>query len=321
MILRMPSLFLLVLLLAMSLSTVSAATPRSPRLGSDWIRVSTMPDLGELAGPDPKAQHVVDHGFICDREGRWQLWACIRGTAIGRLLYGWQGESVQHTPWAGRGVVARADPAWGEKTDPESIQAPFFMKLGDTYLCFYNSNGIRLMSSPDGVNYERVRNAAGSNVLYADGGRDVMVLHTRGSYHAYSTVSIARDGQRRGYVIVRTSPDLQEWSEARIVSEGGRAGGGLVDAESPFVYEVDGYYYLFRSSSTARKTFVYRSTEPDDFGLHHDRKLIAELPIWAPEIFEEDGQLYISDIHDFQGVRVTTLTWDVDAPGPLPPAR
>ncbi|MFW5760490.1 MAG: hypothetical protein ACOCXH_05880 [Cyclobacteriaceae bacterium] len=39
--------------------------------------------------------------------------------------------------------------------DPEKIQAPFFLKSDTSYLCFYNGRGIRLMTSQDGVNYDR----------------------------------------------------------------------------------------------------------------------------------------------------------------------
>ena len=244
-----------------------------------------MPDLGELAGADLDRQHIVDHGFVLAENGNWQLWACIRGTAVGRLLYRWEGESLERGPWEPRGIAARADARFGEATDPEKMQAPFFLKEDDRYLLFYNSAGIRLMTSDDGVHYTRAIGDDGSNVLYEAGGRDVTVNKEGGRYFAYSTVStVARDGWKYGFIILRTSPDLERWSDYTIVSSGGRAGNGPVSAESPTVVKIDGYYYLFRSSSMTGTTFVYRSRSRYDFGVNSDAKLIAELPVKAPGI-------------------------------------
>ena len=291
--------------------------PRKPVIDFDgaW-RICTMPDLGELNGPEPRRQHIVDHGFIQAENGEWQLWACMRGTAVSRLLYGWSGDSFEEAPWEPLGVVARAEKQYGEQVRErdgqrvETMGAPFFMKEGDTYYCFYHSAGIRLMTSKDGIHYERADLGGDrGNLLYPDGGRDVMVLKIDGLYHAYSTVS-TRDGH--GYVILKTSPDLLEWSKTKIVSRGGVAGDGPVSAESPFVVELDGYYYLFRASSITFKTYVYRSEDPTDFGINDDSKLIATFPWKAPELMQVDGQWYISDLADFQGIKMAKMSWERD---------
>jgi beta-fructofuranosidase len=214
--------------------------------------------------------------------------------------------------WDQKGVVARASTEWGEQKDGsiETIQAPFFKKVDDRYICFYNSAGIRVMLSEDGANYTRQPFKDEGNLLYEQGGRDVMVMGDEGTYYAYSTIAtVARDGWLRGFVNVRTSKNLIQWSDYTIVSEGGRAGNGPVSAESPFVQKYEGYYYLFRSSSITGTTFVYRSKDPYNFGVNNDDKLITELPVWAPEILFEDGQWYISDIADFRGVMLANLTW------------
>jgi hypothetical protein len=65
-----------------------------PVIASGWWRICEMPDLGELDGSDQSRQHIVDHGFIQSGNGKWQLWACIRGTAVGRLLYRWEGDNL-----------------------------------------------------------------------------------------------------------------------------------------------------------------------------------------------------------------------------------
>ena len=284
-----------------------------PSIDGEFWRLAPAPDLDSLNGADPDKQHVVDHGFIKDENGNWQLWACIRGTRIGRLLYGWEGRSLTAGgTWQQKGVVARAEAEWGEqvRNGVEQIQAPYFLKIDDTYYCFYNSAGIRIMTSKDGVAFKRPRLRNGNNLLYESGGRDVMIMKDGDTYFAYSTVStVAQDGWLRGFVILRTSKDLKNWSDYTIVSEGGRAGNGAVSAESPFVQRYGDFYFLFRSSSSTGTTFVYRSDNPYDFGVNTDAKLIGELPVWAPELIVENGQWYISDISDFKGVKLARLKW------------
>jgi len=291
--------------------------PRVPAIDSDWWRICEMPDLGELNGPDPARQHVVDHGFIRARNGKWQLWACIRGTAVSRLLFGWEGDSLEEGPWPARGVVARARAEYGEGAgEREAIGAPFFAVFDDVYYCFYHSRGIHVMTSEDGVNYTRKLNERGTSVLYADGGRDVMMLRIGGRFFSYTAVSTAaKDGWKRGFVALRTSDDLSHWSDYTIVCEGGVAGNGPVSPESPFVVALDGYYYLFRATSTDFKTYVYRSRTPYHFGVNDDTKLIGVLPIKAPEIVRHDGKWYISDLADFQGIKLARLRWDADESG------
>ncbi len=292
---------------------VKAAAPgaaRRPVVVSDWSRICEMPDLGPLAGPVATKQQVVDHGFVRNSDGRWTLWACVRGTKVGRLLYGWEGDSLERGPWPPRGIVARAESRFGEKTTPEeSIQAPFFVAEEGRYLCFYNSGGIRLMVSSDGRDFSRQLPGRENNLLYGDGGRDVMVLRDGGRYLAYSTVS-TKEG--RGYIVLRTSNDLRTWSTLRNVCEGGRGGVGPVSAESPFVVALDGWYYLFRASSNNGRTYVYRSAVPDYFGVNDDRGLIAELQVKAPEIIAHEGKFYISDLADFRGIKLARLEWQLD---------
>ncbi len=301
----------LVVVLAMSLFHLEGQTPHIPVIDGSFWRIGTAPDLDSLNGEDLSRQHVVDHGFVKGDDGKWQHWACMRGTGVGRLLYGWEGTSLEEGPWLEVGIVARAHPDWEGVDGQERMQAPYFMKVGDLYYCFYNSSGIRAMVSEDGRNFSRTKLNGEDNLLYEKGGRDVMIMEKDGTFYAYSTVStVARDGWLWGFVILRTSRDLLKWSDYTIVSQGGRAGNGAVSAESPFVQEYMGYYYLFRSSSSTGTTFVYRSEDPYNFGVNDDSKLIAELPVWAPEIIFDDGQWYISDIADFKGVKMARLRWE-----------
>jgi len=304
----------LVLLVFSSICAAGDTTrvPRTPVLVGEPWKIALMPDLGELKGPVPAKQHIVDHGFIRDAQGRWQLWACIRGVKVGRLLYRWEGASLEQGPWTPKGIAARADRKFGEQVKDdgtETIQAPYFRKIGDTWYCFYNSAGIRYMTSTDGVSYTRPTDRNGSNLLGAPGGRDVMIIEHDGTFYSYATVSELRDGKTRGYVIGSSSKDLKSWTKGVVVSEGGRGGNGGVDAESPFVQFLDGYFYLFRSSSLTGKTYVYRSTDPLKFNVNNDDGFVAVLPIWAPEIIHDQDKWYISDLGKFQALLLYRLEW------------
>ncbi len=270
------------------------------------------PDLDSLNGPDPGRQHVVDHGFIQADDGSWQLWACMRGTKVGRIFYGWSGESLTGPAFSDLGIVARADSSYGEQVLPEEkIQAPFFMKLDSAYLCFYNSNGFRLMSSRDGISYKRIPFLDGSNLIFKQIGRDVMVLEEEGLFYAYSTVTtVSGDGFKQCFIVVRTSTDFRSWSDYTVVSSGGIAGNGPVSAESPFVLKHKDVYYLFRSSSWTKKCYVYASESPYHFGINSDEKLVAVLPVQAPELVYDNGAWYISDLADFQGIMLHRLNWE-----------
>lgn len=320
----------------MTSSQAADAIPRVPVLEGESWDICMMPDLGELRDPDPKKQHIVDHGFLRRPDGRWTLWACLRGTAAGRLLFGWEGETLENGPWKPVGVVARADASWGEniskgpnlesgtvrsalapgkgpKWPGEVIQAPHYMEWKGEFLCFYNSNGIRVMTSTDGRTFTRRGSMPEGNLLYAEGGRDVMVLPLGGVLHAYSTISTE---DKRGYVMLRTSTDLKSWTPGRIVNEGGPGGGGPISAESPFVVALDGFFYLFRASSNDGKAYVYRSATPDDFGVNDSTKLIATLKLKAPEVILHEGGWFISDLGSFQSLKLRRLRWDPDITKP-----
>ena len=284
---------------------------RTPEIvGPSWA-VTTMPQLGQLAGESPKQQHIVDHSFIRDINGEWRLWACIRGTSVSRLLFGWQGNSLQDGPWQETGVAMRADANAGEKSSEkeEKIGAPHFQRTGDTWHCFYHSNGMHHAVSDDGINFTRKIRSDGTSRCGIPGGRDVMILAHENRYYSYATVTASRD---RSYVIGSESTDLENWSPGKIVREGGKGGRGAVASESPFVVALDGYFYLFRASSHDFKTYVYRSTDPLHFGINDDTHLITELPVKAPEILLDGDKWYISDLANFQGIRLSSLAWKTD---------
>jgi hypothetical protein len=121
-------------------------------------------------------------------------------------------------------------------------------------------------------------------------------------------------------VFVSISMDDTTFSAPKGVASGGKAGTGGSAAECPFVaHRNDGYYYLFRTSSEHAPagnyqpgvtTYVYASTDPSDFGINDDSRLVAEIPIAAPEIHTADGVDYMAHLlASVQGIEVCQLNW------------
>lgn len=295
--------------------------PERPALSGHAWHISDNPDLGELAAP---RQEVVDHAIFRSADGRWHLWACIRGTAVGRLLYRWEGESIEGPRWEPQGIAMRADRAAGESIDEpdgrEWIQAPHVTRWGETYYMFYGGHRtetgesqICLATSPDGRAWTRHRDERGYSRVFVGPGeaRDPMILRVGDLYHCYYT---GHDTGRPApcKIFVRTSTDLLHWFDYREVSWGGSGGEGRWSAECPFVVERDGWYYLFRTSrySPPALTHVYASRDPLDFGPGTDVQKVATLQVAAPEVVTVDGSYYISSVEDLQGgIQVSRLEW------------
>ena len=292
---------------------MNKSTVYKPVIDGKWWRICEMPDLHELNNDNLKMHNVVDHGFYLDDDGLWHLWAAIRGTKIGHPICSWTGTSLEEGPWNYQGVVLRADKKYSENVKPdgkELVCAPFFITHENIRYCFYNSKGIHWLKETEKNVFQRVLNQDDSSLSHP-GGRDPMLLKIGDTWFAYSCVTtVSADSWAKSFVIVRTSKNLIDWSDFTIVSEGGIAGNGPVSAESPFVVFKAGLYYLFRASSMTFTTFVYCSDNPYNFGVNDDSRLIAELPIKAPEIIFHNEQYYISDLEDFQGIKLAKLNWE-----------
>lgn len=297
-------------------------TPQIPVIASDWWSLCPMPDLGELAHPEGvHRQNVVDHSFMPHPDGGWRCWACIRGTAVSRILYEWRGPGLEEGPWECVGVPMRADARWGEHCEPgaETLGAPFFYQHDGEWFCYYHTSGnIHALHSPDGgrtFHRQLPGRPEFDNRLIQGGGRDTMILFHQGWHYTYSTVSEHPPASlARSFVCLRRTRDPLSfrYTDYSVVNTGGIGGNGPVACESPFVVFRHGYFYLFRASSMTFDTYVYRSRSPFSFGCNDDSLLIATLPVKAPEIVVSQGRQFISDLADFQGLKMARLDW-VDA--------
>ncbi len=290
-----------------------------PVIEGDWWQVAGNPDLGELTSTE---QQPVDFGIWQASDGTWQIWSCIRKTKeMGhtRLFHHWEGDSITQKDWDPMGIAMRADTTLGEA--PGGLQAPYVIPYHGKFLMFYGDwNHICLAESRDGKQFNRiVRNH--SPALFGDPGetntRDPMVIRVNDQWLCYYTAHPGEDGA----IYLRTSKDLYQWGESKIVSYGGGPGTGkLWLAECPHVVQYNQKYYLFRTYSYGEyangkqirepETNVYCSDDPENFGIDTDSLLIGKLPVAAPEIIHNKDMWYIACLMpDLQGIRLARLNW------------
>jgi hypothetical protein len=295
---------------------VHAAEPvLVPQIDGNFWNIARDPDLGKYT---TTKQQPVDFGIWQAADGTWQLWSCIRSTAVPgktRLFYRWQANNLTEKNWTPMGIAMMADPNFGEIEG--GLQAPFVLKENSIYYMFYGTwEHIALAIGRDGKTFARqlTRGAVSNGVSSMFGEetesntRDPMVLKIGSLYYCYYTAF----PNRHGADFVRTSKDKIHWSASRKVAYGGSQGDGPYSAECPFVYHhaASGYYYLLRNQFYGAKAqfAVYRSRNPFDFGRNDDRYLVETMPYAAPEIVESDGQLYIAVLRsDLKGIQMAKL--------------
>ena len=292
--------------------TIAPDSLKQPHITGEWWQVAGDPDLGDLTSP---AQQPVDFGVWQAADGTWQLWSCIRNTKEAgktRLFYRWEGAKLTDKDWKPMGIAMRADTKTGEVEG--GLQAPFVFRDAGRFEMFYGGwDNICRASSTDGKQFERRLNADGKSTIFGatDGNpRDPVVIRAGKLWYCYYTAH----PENKGADYCRTSPDLNTWSEARIVAKGGQAGDGPYSAECPFVVELDrGQFYLFRTQRYGEnaQTSVYYSRDPLNFGIDHDDgHFVCTLPVAAPEIIKHEGRYYIAALlPSLKGIRIARLEW------------
>jgi hypothetical protein len=323
-----------------------SVAPARPVLGKESRLIAPAPDLmphglqPAEGTPGREINHPNDHTVFQARDGTWHIWTCVRHTNVGRVLCHWETDDFFSAPWRLRRDVIRADRTAGESRvdykGQEFIQSPVVVLHEGRYYMLYGGyatgldaagrptgnydrmeNQLSLMTSPDGRNWTRHRNVQGFSRVFAGPGavRDPCVVKFGDTWFCYYAGH--HDADRDNVAIyVRTSPDLVNWSEWRIVHKDTNIAGLIPSQshESPFVVERDGYYYLFRTLGRHKGVLVFRSRDPFDFGTGDMRdRAITHLPLMAPEIVTgPDGQDYITSILDETGfhIRIFSLRWE-----------
>jgi hypothetical protein len=309
-----------------------------PVIDSEWKLLAAAPEVDPLldgvtetnqrygGGPvrHPEKDAPVDHHFFRDPEGVWHLWACVRCTSVGRILYHWDSPDFERTPWRDTGEIIRRNADSGESVNPgdEFMQSPFFLEHEGVHYMFYGGGGVGrtepgsgdaqiprfqicLMTSSDGRHWVRHRNENGLSRLFEGPGltRDPCVVRIDGLWCLYYCGESAETGWKSS-TFLRTSKDLLNWSEPKLVhfdAEDRFATASAKKAiECPFVLFRDGFYYLFRTVDYyERETHVFRSEDPEDFGVgeaggYH----VCPFPSAAPELYEVAGVNYVSSSHN-----------------------
>ncbi len=319
-----------------------------PCIQEKWIQIAKKPDLEDLPqinndyrnADETKRNQPNDHCIYKASDKKWHLWACVRNTPVGRLLCHWSSPKLTSPDWNYEGHI-RADKNAGESQlqwhGQEFLQSPFVVQENGKYYMFYggyctgrNSDGqpdtdfasaenqICLMTSTDGLHWERYQNSDGlSRVFVGPGGcRDEYLIKIGQKWHIYYTGHHNRDTENES-IFLRTSYDLIHGSEP--VNVHYDRVHGIQQTESPIVIERNGIYYLFRTGSNDGGVLVVKSNRPDNF--HSANKpdaIVTTLPgVIAPEMIEDsDGQQYMTNILSpegkFEGIWIAPLKWDLD---------
>ena len=181
------------------------------------------------------------------------------------------------------------------------------------YMAYGDWENICFATSKDGKKFERVIQPNGKTGVFTEGlganTRDAMLIKIDGLWHCYYTAF----PQDIGYGFCRTSPDLKTWSDSFVVSYGGKVGPGRCNNECPHVVEVEpGLFQYFRNEfyGERARNWVYCSTNPRNFGIDNDSKLIRQWHIAAPEVIRHEGQYYIAALMDsLKGIKIARLKW------------
>ena len=297
----------------------------------------------EAGGKEKEHNAAVDHHFFRGSDGTYHLWGCIRNTVVGRVLYRWETDDIDAAPWRQTGEIIRCDHDAGECINDwggkEWLQSPYFIHVDGTYYMFFGGHNsdrredgseipddiqgeerhvraacqMCLMTSPDGRTWTRHRNAEGLSRLFAGPGevRDPCLLGVGDEWVCYYAGFSNNDRTQHGFY-ARTSKDLVTWSDYKMIHQDLNRASGNWTTECPHVVFRDGYYYLFRTENYyAKRTHVFRSEDPFDFGVGDaSDKFVCLFPAAAVEIYEIEGREYVTSSHDpKQGEFMARLKW------------
>jgi hypothetical protein len=277
-----------------------------------------------------------DHHIFQSADGKWHLWACVRNTGVGRLLYHYQADSLAQSPWVETGEYIRANRSYGESLvewyGMEFLQSPYIVQKENIFFMFYGGydtgidtagnpvnpaenydcaeKQICLMTSANGYQWKRYRNDKGNSRVFMGPGaaRDECVVKGDSLWYCYYTGHMDCDREKQA-IFVRTSRDLYHWSVPHLA----HYKKSYKKCESPCVVRKEGYYYMILSNGSPLGEPVFCSDDPMVF----DGKPVNYIHAHACEIIrDEQGNEYISKIFQRRqqgppeyGIRLARLSW------------
>lgn len=289
------------------------AGPETATQAGSWRRIAAPPKLERFGSGE---EQTVDFTIFPAKDGTWQLISCVRKTSHpggGRLLYRWEGKSLEDADWAPQGIFRTSDPALGHLDGV--LQAPHAVEEDGVVWLFYSSGGARALTSRDGKTFEPARSASG-DLKFFDMPRDVMLLDRRskgGGWIAFFTDIVpGQYPERKNHTVsYRTAPKLAgPWSGEKTdigVATPPPPGYVFMYAESPFLLERKGWYYRFEQLNVYASRELRAWTGPPVASLAG--KNASEF--LSPELIEHGGKTYLAAYKDHgkAGIFLTTLSW------------
>lgn len=293
------------LLLAISPVTATAA--------DESVEWTSAGQFSKIYDPSDSQQwYINDHTFVRDDSGTWHMFGITHqepSDPYNEIQFAHATAPALHGPWTKQPMALTVDPGYGET----HLWAPHVIHVGSTYYMFYAGGGtpsssteLNLATSTDLFHW--TRSPAGP--LFRDGleARDPMVTRIGDQWVMYycATASPSEGDQVVAY---RTSTDLIHWSARNIALFGDGP-----PAESPFVVQRDGWWYLFvgpRGSDT--DTDVFRSRDPFHFEIGDQA---GRVDSHAAEVVQDGDRWWVSSAGSGRGgVHLAQLNWQ-DHPSP-----
>lgn len=260
----------------------------APTIIPRWRRIIHYPD-----------NHLNDFCIFRDRDGVWHGIGII-GTGT------WDSErSLFHSSSPSLSEPFESQEPLFVENPPDGLapqkHAPFVVERNGVYHLYYRRppGTIMLVRTGDPWRWEGL----GDLVFKERDARDVCILEHEGQFLMYYCQSCLPtggsaqvDGALHACVMVRTSSDLIEWSDARIAHHDEPATHSFL--ESPFVIKRPEGFYLFicHRRIGRRITVVVFSRDPFHFPPGRDRWLTILAPAHAAEIVEDEDMLYLAAV-------------------------
>lgn len=286
----------------------AAAAPPDPTARCAVLEQGAMVHVFDTRSLAGGPFYVNDHTLVQGPDGAWHLFGIFHAEPMGddtevdfihavspqRDPAKWEAGTFEAVDEPYR-IALHAEPSLGES----HVWAPHVVPWEGRWLMVYQGGGaddyhasIRLAESDDLYRWSRI----GRVPLFEDFcvARDPMLVRREGAWALYYSRCDSITRKLSG-VAYRLSSDLVHWSEARmaLTMEHAPPTSNAAYAESPFVFERDGFFWLSVSAYPLAwdATLVYRSTVPSAFPDAPVTRLRAHAGEW---VFGERGRTWLT---------------------------